>query len=148
MRILPVLGLLIILAIGEVIFAPKQVLEAKYEPYRGDLYLIEQNSYKAIVPPCELRFRTLTALTSAYNPVPAQTDSTPDIMASGNKVYEGAVACPRDIPFGTIVEIDEYIYICEDRTHLRYDGIFDILMFSREEALNWGKQIKEIKLYY
>ena len=122
--------------------------EAQIErQYATDMWLIEGNSVKAICPPAEVKFTVLAAMTTAYNPVPEQTDSTPDIMASGNRVYEGAVACPRWIPFGTTIEIGNDTYVCEDRTHLKNDGTFDILMFSRNEALEYGRQIKEVKVY-
>lgn len=48
------------------------------------------------------------------------------IMASGKPAYKGAVACPRSIPLGTKVEILGKEFTCEDRTHPRYDGRFDI----------------------
>lgn len=38
------------------------------------------------------------------------------LMASGKPVYEGAVACPKNIPLGTKVRINGQIYTCEDRT--------------------------------
>ena len=90
---------------------------------------------------------TMRALVTAYTPSPEETDNTPDIMASGNKVYEGAIACPSSIPFGTLIEIDGELYVCEDRTHPRYEGTFDILMFSKVEAINFGRQKKEVKIY-
>ena len=49
-----------------------------------------------------LNAQQVVAVVSAYNNLPEQTDSTPDIMASGNRVYEGAIACPIWLPFGTI----------------------------------------------
>lgn len=70
------------------------------------------------------------------------------IMASGKQTYIGAIACPRNYPFGTKVEIDGVEYTCEDRTHYRYDGRFDIFTDeSYEDALKWGKQSKEILVY-
>ena len=68
-------------------------------------------------------------------------------MASGSEVYSGAVACPSWIELGTVVKIDGTIYICEDRTSKRYEGRFDILMFSYEEAIAWGIRKKEVTIY-
>lgn len=63
-------------------------------------------------------------------------------MASGKPAYIGAVACPRDIPLGTEVEIAGQPFTCEDRTAKRYDGRFDIFTGYGEDAyklaINFG----------
>ena len=81
---------------------------------------------------------------TAYSSTVDQCDSTPFITANGERVDEGTIACPRYIPFGTIIKIDEEIYICNDRMNTRYAHRFDIWFASREEATEYGKQIKEI----
>ncbi len=93
-------------------------------------------------------FRTYAVIT-AYNPVPSQTDSTPDITASGQKVRKGIVACPAWLKFGTIVEIDGKLYECQDRMNARYawKSHFDILMFDYQQAREFGKQIKQVVIY-
>lgn len=65
---------------------------------------------------------------TGYNTVPEQTDATPCIGASGDNICGrvDVVACPRWMPLGTLVSIDNDIYECLDRTSLRVDGIFDI----------------------
>lgn len=114
----------------------------------GRIPTIQDNTLKAIVAPYFLETRVLgMMITTAYNPVPEQTDSTPTIMASGKTVYEGAVACPSWIELGTTLEIDGEIYTCEDRTHPKNDGVIDIMMFSKEEAIKYGRRLKEITLY-
>jgi hypothetical protein len=58
-----------------------------------------------------------------YNPVRAQTDETPTIMASGKKIYDGAIATgDRGIPFGTRIYIPELkkVFTVEDRMNKRY----------------------------
>lgn len=73
------------------------------------------------------------------------------VMASGKRVYIGAVACPRKYVFGTEVEIDGARYTCEDRTAIRYDGRFDIfaghLYEDYDRALKWGIRTMEIKIF-
>lgn len=63
-------------------------------------------------------------------------------MASGKNAYIGAVACPRSIELGGRVFIDGKLYICEDRTHWRFDGRFDIFTGYDERAyinaINYG----------
>ena len=65
-------------------------------------------------------------------------------MASGNQVYDGAVACPRAIPLGTKVCIEHKLYVCEDRTAKKYDGRYDIWMSSCDKAVQWGKRKLEV----
>jgi hypothetical protein len=68
------------------------------------------------------------AMVTGYNTVPAQTDSTPCIAASGADICgrHDAVACPRRIKLGTTVEIRGTTYVCEDRLAKKYDKRFDI----------------------
>jgi len=94
--------------------------------------------------------KTILAVVTAYNPVPEQTDDTPHITASGERVREGIVACPVWLEFGTIIEIDGKLYECQDRMHPKYwyQARFDILMWDYWEAKKWGKQIKVVKIYH
>ena len=67
----------------------------------------------------------------------------PCVTASGQIATRGrTVACPRHIPLGTKVSIAERIYICEDRTHYRFDGRWDIYAgdteYDYQQALAWG----------
>lgn len=78
---------------------------------------------------------------TAYTACPEETDDDPDIMASGNKVYIGAIACPRYVEFGTRVRVEGMgEYTCEDRMNRRYrhQNRFDILMVEKKQALQFG----------
>lgn len=70
----------------------------------------------------------LYAHVTGYNTVPAQTDNQPCIAASGANICgrTDAIACPRNIKFGTVIEIRGQRYVCEDRTARKYDSRFDI----------------------
>lgn len=72
--------------------------------------------------------RDVRAMVTGYNTVPGQTDSTPCIAASGANICgrRDAVACPRSISLGTVVEIRGTTYVCEDRLAKKYDARFDI----------------------
>lgn len=87
----------------------------------------------------------VVAEVSAYNAVESQTDDTPDIMADGRKPFIGAVACPRDIPFGTEVLIGNEWFTCADRMALKNDGKWDILVEDYDEAMSFGRQ--ELSVY-
>ena len=84
---------------------------------------------------------------SAYNPEVNQTDSSPFITANGNPVKDGVIACPRSLKFGTPVEINGKMYICQDRMNKRYTNNIDIFMWSTKEALAFGRQTLTIKIY-
>jgi len=93
-----------------------------------------------------------------YNPEPGQTDSTPNILASGKTIkqaqteakekgYDGIVAAGfRPLPLGTIVFIPELgkKLIVEDRMNERYniagDYRFDLISDSKEEAKQFGRK--------
>lgn len=91
---------------------------------------------------------------SAYSPTKDQTDDNPKEMASGKKIYEGAIATgDRTIPFGTQIYIPELdrVFVVEDRLNKRYEPskygkqIFDLLITEtgetgRKKAKEFGRQ--------
>ena len=126
-------GLLIGLAIG----TGKECVK---ESQRSD------NFIKAEYSPILIKEKISTVVT-AYNTVPEQTWGDPCISASGDNICgrKNVVACPRSIPLGTWVMIDEDYYLCLDRLALKYDYRFDI-SFDKDiqGAKEFGKQIKEV----
>ncbi|MDA3837241.1 MAG: 3D domain-containing protein [Nanoarchaeota archaeon] len=64
------------------------------------------------------------------------------IMASGKEVYEGAIACPARLDFGTEIEVNGNTYTCEDRMAKRFrDGnYFDIYQDNQDESLEFGRR--------
>jgi len=90
-----------------------------------------------------LGHRTITAYSSTID----QTDSTPFITADGTRVKKGIVAT-NELPFGQrlIIEGIEGIFVVADRTNKKYNFRMDIWMPTREEAMQFGKQIKKITL--
>lgn len=83
---------------------------------------------------------------SAYSSTPDQTDDSPFIMASGNHVYDGAVAA-NFIPLGTKVRFPDLygdkVFVVEDRMNKRYPYKMDVWMETRSEALKFG--VKNLK---
>jgi len=102
-----------------------------------------------IDPTAGLEVTRIEATIFAYTNRVEETDSTPNITASGKEVREGIIACPVYLPFGTLIEIDDEIYICEDRMAKRYqqENYFDIFLFDLEAAKTFGRQIKTIKIF-
>lgn len=78
----------------------------------------------------------LIAECSAYTPYDCGT-----ITATGEPVHVGGVAC-NFLPFGTVVIIDGREYVVNDRCGI--DGCIDIFMESYEEAIQFGRQYKEV----
>ncbi len=80
------------------------------------------------------------ATVTAYSSSPGETWGDPFITASGRRVFDGLVACPRAISFGTNVRIGDRTYQCYDRLHRKYDDRFDIWMSTKNAALVFGKR--------
>ena len=77
---------------------------------------------------------------TAYSSSPNETWGDPFITASGRRVFDGVVACPRVLPFGTKVRIGDRTYHCYDRLHPKYDHRFDIWMSTKNAAVAFGKR--------
>lgn len=80
---------------------------------------------------------------TAYNNVPNQTDSTPNITASNRPVHEGIVALSRDffkkgVRFGDLLYIDcfDSWYIVEDKMNARFTNRVDVFLFDKD--LSWS----------
>jgi hypothetical protein len=65
---------------------------------------------------------------TGYNTVPAQTDDTPCIAASGVNICgrHDTIACPPLLKLGSVVGIRGKKYVCEDRIARKYKERFDI----------------------
>jgi hypothetical protein len=79
-------------------------------------------------PKTPASYQQVRAFVTGYNTVMAQTDKDPCTAASGANICgrRDAVACPRKIGLGTVIEIRGTTYICEDRLAKKYDKRFDI----------------------
>lgn len=93
----------------------------------------------------------LRVTATAYNSLPAQTDSTPNIAAWGDRLKPGmkAIAVSKDLlkqyglSRGTKVKIKglkgEYVVL--DKMHPRWRKKIDIYMGKdRRKALRWGRR--------
>ncbi|RLA80459.1 MAG: hypothetical protein DRG78_10900 [Epsilonproteobacteria bacterium] len=92
----------------------------------------------------------LEVTATAYNSLPAQTDSTPDIGAWGDKLKIGmkVIAVSRDLlkmglKRNSVVRIKGLpgLYLVKDKMNKRWRNKIDIFMGkSKTKALNWGRQ--------
>lgn len=92
-------------------------------------------------PPLEI-VRKLPVIITAYSSTPWQTDDTPYITASGERVREGIVA-NNLLPFGTKIRIPEIygdkIFIVEDRMSWKKgDYHIDVWFPEYQQALSFG----------
>lgn len=122
----------------------------------GKVQALGKETYVREQPPAPkdryIRNATTTGEFTMYNPSVHQTDDRPHEMASGRKIYEGAIASgDRNLPFGTKVYIPQLdkTYIVEDRMNKRYDSAttsyFDIPTVTatgsdKKTAKNFGRQ--------
>lgn len=96
--------------------------------------------------------RVMTAVITAYNSVPGQTDDSPFIAATGKRVHDSMIAANK-LPFGTKVVMrslfGDKVFIVEDRMNSRYGlGRIDVWMASVPDARQFGVQRVEVEIYY
>ena len=88
----------------------------------------------------------VTGIITYYTNRSEETDSTPDITASGQGVRDGIVA-NNCLEFGDIVEIMGNRYIVHDRMNARYGcEYYDIFTFDLEFAKSFGSKVTEINI--
>lgn len=126
----------------------------------GVMTLVEINTYNNIQCPTirrvltpEVKAETLnrvTAEVSSFTASQDETDNTPCITADGTNIC-GAnenIVANNCLKFGTKVEIDGIVYRVADRMNARYGcNHYDILKNNKTEAINFGRQIKEVIIY-
>jgi 3D (Asp-Asp-Asp) domain-containing protein len=81
-----------------------------------------------------------TGIFTEYTATVSQTDSTPTITASNQKIREGIVA-NNCLPFGTRIKVNDNIYVIQDRMNERYGcEDFDIYVRKYSQARHFGRQ--------
>ena len=88
----------------------------------------------------DMESRDMTGIFTAYTATISQTDSTPTITASNQKVREGIVA-NNCLPFGTKIKVNNRVFEVQDRMNKRFGcDTFDIYMLDYAEAIDFGRQ--------
>ncbi len=94
----------------------------------------------------EVKPEWLVAEFSSFTASVDETDASPLIMASGKMVYLGAIACPRSVALGSVIELKNgKRYTCEDRMNIRYTNNFDIFVLTKGEAFSFGRKSLEYR---
>jgi 3D (Asp-Asp-Asp) domain-containing protein len=78
---------------------------------------------------------------SAYTAAADECGKSDGITASGIKVHRGTLACPRQFPFGTKMEIEGMgTFTCEDRGGAIKANHVDIYVPTKSEAFAFGRR--------
>lgn len=79
---------------------------------------------------------------SAYTSAADECGKSNGVTASGKKVVENqTLACPKQYPFGTKIEIDGVgTYVCEDRGGAIKGNHFDIYVQTKKQAFSFGRK--------
>jgi len=97
---------------------------------------------------------TILCTVTAYSPTIKQTDSSPLVTASGQRVRVGGIAAdPRVFPFGTILIIPGYNggnpCTVIDTGSMIKGNTLDVLFWHEQEAVNWGRRKNvEVRVLY
>lgn len=122
---------------------------SKIAMIQRDRNLLDAHRKLAIAKVKETRLQSFYATVTGYTAV--ETCGSTCTMANGQQAYYGAVACPRRIALGTLVNIEGMgVFKCTDRTATWVDGRFDIFFgYSKadhQRAINFGKQTRLITI--
>ena len=85
----------------------------------------------------------VTAYTSSYE----ECLKEDGITASGYKAVEGITIAADHLPFGTWVQIDEHLYIVQDRFGAGHKNKIDIYKENKNEAITFGVTRKRVKVW-
>ena len=112
----------------------------------GSLYLYSQRPIKAVSSPTSGRSAEIWRIT-AYCPCKVCCGRFADgITASGAPAKGKLIAAPKEIPFGTWINIEGYGWAeVLDRGGSIKGKRLDLLFPTHQEALNWGVQYLEIE---
>ena len=108
--------------------------------------IIEQEYTTAVA---EREYIEVTATLTAYCPCVKCCGKSDGITASGTQATAGRTVAvdTRLIPYGTEISIDGKTYIAEDCGGEVKGYTIDVFFNSHEEALNFGRQTKIVKIY-
>ena len=116
------------------------------EPVEVSEMIVEQEYTTAVA---EREYIEVTATLTAYCPCVKCCGKSDGITASGTQATAGRTVAvdTRLIPYGTEISIDGKTYIAEDCGGKVKGYTIDVFFDSHEEALNFGRQTKTVKIY-
>ena len=116
------------------------------EPVEVSETIVEQEYTTAVA---EREYIEVTATLTAYCPCVKCCGKSDGITASGTQATAGRTVAvdTRLIPYGTEISIDGKTYVAEDCGGKVKGYTIDVFFNSHEEALNFGRQTKTVKIY-
>ena len=116
------------------------------EPVEVSETIVEQEYTTAVA---EREYIEVTATLTAYCPCVKCCGKSDGITASGTQATAGRTVAvdTRLIPYGTEISIDGKTDIAEDCGGKVKGYTIDVFFNSHEEALNFGRQTKTVKIY-
>lgn len=90
---------------------------------------------------------TQNVVVTAYTASPSECGNAEGITASGEEAVEGVTVAADHLPLYTMIEMDGWFYIVQDRFGGGYENKIDVFMNNRQDAINFGRQHKTIKIY-
>ena len=116
------------------------------EPVEVSEPIIDQEYTTAVA---EREYIEVTATLTAYCPCVKCCGKSDGITASGTQATAGRTVAvdTRLIPYGTEISIDGKTYVAEDCGGKVKGYTIDVFFDSHEEALNFGRQTKTVKIY-
>lgn len=134
------------LYVGAAVFAPYPITQSAAPDVEVTQTDVIEAEFGPHLPPAQPP-QTETYVVTAYT---VGDDYTPShgITASGERVQAGVtVACPRDLPFGTVVNIEGIgERTCHDRGGAIRGKRLDVYMPTVQEALEFGRQTLEVRV--
>jgi 3D (Asp-Asp-Asp) domain-containing protein len=141
------------------------------EPVQVEPVQVEPVQAEPVLETQVLSVPRYTLKSTAYNSHASQTDSTPDVTATGATTTFGVIAVSRDlldssIPYGSLVRLKDLgsyrsgrgegkfqdvldsqgLFIVEDTMHPRKIEQIDVWFADESEALSWGVRKVELEV--
>lgn len=124
------------------------LLFSLYIPQESYSSILETQSQTEMCSSPEVSLTTNVWIT-AYSSTPDETDDTPFITASGERVRDGIVAA-NFLPFDTKIRIPKIfadkVFVVKDRMHRRKTNFIDVWMPSKELAQEFGIHYTAIEI--
>ena len=116
---------------------------------QAQLYVLEVTGYCHCGACCGWKRNWRGRPVVAYGPRKGQAKQV-GVTASGSRVRPGTIAADTSIfPFGTIMYVPGYGYgMVEDRGGAIKGYKIDLYYRSHQQALDWGRQRKQVKVWF
>jgi len=123
------------------------------KPLQEEMVTLQSNSLASVSTPPVFdpnKIQEIRVIMTGYSSTPCQTDDTPFITASGERVADGIVA-NNYFPFGTKIRMPELfgdkVFVVKDRMHWTKDNYhFDIWFPEYDQAVEFGVKKTQIEI--